>query len=80
LVTTDQVVELFARHTTGQQKARRAQIVLKAAAGKNNAEIARELNQSIDMVRLWRRRWLELTAIGLEDLSVEERLDDLLFE
>lgn len=69
--------KLAARHTTGQQKAQRARIVLKAAEGKNNAEIAREVNQSIDMVRLWRRRWLELEAIGLDDLSVEERLDDL---
>ena len=50
---------------------------MKAAEGKNNAEIARELNQSIDMVRLWRRRWHELEPIGLDDLSVEERLEDL---
>lgn len=46
--------KLAARHTTGQQKAQRARIILKAAEGKNNAEIARELKQSIDMVRLWR--------------------------
>jgi transposase len=69
--------KLVARHTTGQQKAQRARIILKAAEGKNNAEIAREVNQSIDMVRLWRRRWRELAPIGLDDLSVEERLDDL---
>src|SRR3989304_6026796 len=69
--------KLVARHTTGQQKAQRARIILKAAEGKYNAEIAREINQSIDMVRLWRRRWGELAPIGLEDLSVEERLDDL---
>lgn len=69
--------KLLARHTTGQQKAQRARIILKAAEGKNNAEIGREVQQSIDMVRLWRRRWLELAAIGLDELSVEERLDDL---
>lgn len=44
--------KLVGRHTTGQQKAQRARIILKAAEGKNNADIARELNQSIDMVRL----------------------------
>ena len=33
--------KLVARHTTGQQKAQRARIILKAAEGKNNAEIAR---------------------------------------
>lgn len=69
--------KLVARHTTGQQKAQRARIILKAAEGKNNAEIAREVKQSIDMVRLWRRRWHELTPIGFDDLSAEERLDDL---
>jgi len=69
--------KLVARHTTGQQKAQRARIILKAAEGKNNAEIARELNQSIDMVRLWRRRWHELEPIAWDDLSAEERLDDL---
>jgi putative transposase len=69
--------KLVTRHTTGQQKAQRARIILKAAEGKNNAEIAREVNQSIDMVRLWRRRWCELAPIGLDDLSGEERLEDL---
>ena len=69
--------KLAARHTTGQQKAQRARIILKGAEGKNNAEIGREVKQSIDMVRLWRRRWLDLAGIGLDDLSVEERLDDL---
>src|SRR5260221_69081 len=62
---------------TGQQNAQLARIILTAAEGKNNAEIGREVKQGIDMVWLWRRRWLELAAIGLDDLSVEERLDDL---
>jgi len=69
--------KLVTRHTTGQQKAQRARIILKAAEGKNNAEIARELKQSIDMVRLWRRRWHELEPLAWDDLSAEERLDDL---
>ncbi len=71
------LAKLAGRHTTGQQKAQRARIILKAAEGQNNAEIGREVKQSLDMVRLWRRRWLELAAIGLDDLSVEERLEDL---
>jgi len=69
--------KLVGRHTTGQQKAQRARIILQAAEGKNNADIARELNQSIDMVRLWRRRWHELEPLDWDDLSAEERLDDL---
>lgn len=69
--------KLAAGHKTGQQKAQRARIVLKAAEGKNHAEIAHELRISVDMATLWRRRWLELEPLTLEDLSVEERLEDL---
>ena len=69
--------KLVARHTTGQQKAQRARIILKAAEGKNHAEIAKELKVSVDMATMWRERWLALEGIGLEDLSVEERLEDL---
>ena len=69
--------KLVARHTTGQQKALRGRIILKAAEGKNNSEIVRELKLSMDMVRLWRQRWLDLAPISVEDLSVEERVEDL---
>lgn len=69
--------KLAARHTTGQQTAQRARIILKAAEGKHHTEIAQELKLSIDMATLWRERWLALSEIGLEDLSVEERLEDL---
>ena len=68
---------LVARHTTGQQKAQRGRIILKAAEGQNQAEIARELKVSVDMARLWRRRWIALREVGLDDLSVDERLEDL---
>ena len=69
---------LVRRYTTGQQKVIRARIVLLAAIGKNNREIANELDVSLDTARLWRQRWLDLQQISLDDLSVEERLDDLL--
>jgi hypothetical protein len=69
--------KLAARHTTEQQKAQRARIILKAAEGKNHAEIATELRISVDMATLWRQRWLELQPITLDDLSVEARLEDL---
>ena len=52
-------------------------LVLLAAMGKNNREIANELEVSLDTARLWRQRWLDLQPISLDDLSVEERLDDL---
>jgi transposase len=68
---------LVRRYTTGQQKVIRARIVLLAAMGKNNREIANELEVSLDTVRLWRQRWLDLQPISWDDLSIEERLDDL---
>ena len=68
---------LVRRRSTGQQKAIRARIVLQAADGKNNQEIVRDLNISVDTVRLWRQRWLDLQPISLDDLTIEDRLDDL---
>lgn len=69
--------KLVQRHTVGQQMALRGRIILAAAAGKNNSQIARELGVSLEMVRLWRGRWLMLEPIKLADLSVAERLEDL---
>jgi transposase len=69
--------KLVRRHNTRQQIALRGRIVLAAAAGKNNAQIARELGTNVETPRLWRNRWLTLTPISLDDLSVEERLEDL---
>jgi putative transposase len=67
---------ILRRHSSPQQQVLRAKIVLCAAEGKNNGQIARELNVSIDTARLWRKRWLELEAISLNDLDVMERLAD----
>jgi len=47
---------LVRRHTTPQQLANGARSVLATAEGKRNAEIARELEVSVDMARIWRRR------------------------
>ncbi len=64
-------------HTTAQQVALRARMVLEADAGKNNSQIARELGVSVETVRAWRKRWLALQGIAREDLSVAERLSDV---
>jgi transposase len=58
--------------------AKRAQIVLAASEGKSNRQIVREMKVSIDMVRQWRQRWVDLQPIALADLEIEERLQDLL--
>lgn len=68
--------QLVRRHTTAQQIALRARIVLSAAKGKTNSEIQAALDVTINTVRLWRDRWVASQSISLEDLSVAERLED----
>ena len=67
---------LVRRHQTGQQMAKRARMILAAADGQNNSEIARAEGTDADVVRKWRRRWLQLQAISFADLSVAQRLAD----
>ena len=65
--------QLTNRHTTPQQIALRAQIILLADGGKNHRQIARELDISRDMARTWRERWLE----GSErEVAIGTRLQD----
>jgi len=64
------------RHTTPHIIVQRARIIQAAANGMNNAQITRATGISIDMVRLWRRRWVEVQAIPLTELSLEARLSD----
>ena len=45
--------KILARHSTSQQIAKRAKIILLAAEGKNHREIARELGVSRETTRLW---------------------------
>ena len=65
---------LACRHTTPQQVALRARIILAAADGRNNAQIARDLAVGVAVARLWRGRWRDLQAVALADLSVARRL------
>ena len=71
------LVKLISRRRTAQQIALRGRIVLAAAEGQNNSQIARELKVGVMTVRRWRQRWLDLQPFSLEDLSIEERLEDL---
>jgi transposase len=68
--------QLVRRHTTPQQLALRARIILAADTGLNNAQIARLLSVQVDTARLWRSRWLALAPASLADLPLEERLTD----
>jgi transposase len=72
-----QALEQFVRrHTTPQQLALRARVILAADAGLNNAQIARREAISIPTVRLWRTRWLGLASVSETDLPLAERLTD----
>ncbi len=68
---------LVRRHTSPQQVALRGRMILAAGEGKNNSQIARELEVCVDTVRSWRTRWIGLQEVPLEELSVGERLWDI---
>ncbi|MDQ5852565.1 MAG: helix-turn-helix domain-containing protein [Chloroflexota bacterium] len=71
-----QFARLARRHATPQPLAVRAHIVLAAADGATNCQIARQLDVSLDMVRRWRARCLVCQAASLADLPVADRLTD----
>jgi len=68
--------KLIKRHQVGQQIAKRARIVLAAARGQKNKEIAQVYKVTLDTVSLWRNRWVKLQGISFDDLSIEDRLQD----
>lgn len=68
-----ELARILARHSTSQQIAKRAKIILLASQGKNHRQIARELGISREMATLWRERWLKLKQ---QKESVIERLLD----
>lgn len=69
----EQLQQLVNRHNTPVQIALRASIILLADEGENHRAIARELNISRDMTRMWRYRWL---ALAEKQVPILERLQD----
>lgn len=65
-------------HKTGQQIVKRAKIIRMAAAGQDNPTVGRLVGVNRNTVSLWRKRWLLLEPIPLDELSVVERLEDML--
>lgn len=61
------------RHSSPQQVAQRARIIIQSGQNQNNRAIARDLGVSRDMVQLWRHRWLSTAS---KAMSVEQRLQD----
>ena len=64
------------RHSSAQQLVLRAQIILHAADGLSNTAIAAAHQVTLDMVRIWRQRWMLLQPIPLAELGIEDRLSD----
>ncbi len=64
------------RHTTPQQVAVRARIILAVADGQPLVQIGTQVGLSRESVRLWRDRWMALQDIPLSELTVPERLSD----
>src|SRR3989304_5278243 len=69
--------QLVRRHPAPHQLVVRGRIILAAADGLNNAEIARQLDISIDTAALWRQRWYGSAKVPLDEQRVAERLADL---
>jgi len=75
-VERQELARVVGAHSTAQQVAVRARIVLLAAAGFTNAAVGRQIGVSREAVRLWRDRWVGLQAVALAELSMEDRLAD----
>jgi transposase len=70
------LLQITRRHRSEQQVVLRARIVLAAAQGSSNAQIARELDVCVDTVRLWRDRWAGPQGIEPCDIEPAEQLQD----
>ena len=68
--------QLVRAHSTGQALVRRARVVLLAALGHSNMDIARKVPMDEEAVGLWRRRWVKWSSIPVTELSVTDRLSD----
>lgn len=71
------LTKIITRHKSEQRLVLRATIVVHAAQGHSNAQIARDMQINVDTVRLWRDRWFGLQGVDLDTLSIEDRLTDV---
>lgn len=77
----EELTRLTRRHRSEQQVVLRARIILAAAQGSSNIQIARELDINVDTVRLWRDRWARWQEIDQEKseqdaVNLAQRLQD----
>jgi hypothetical protein len=70
VLSDEERVELERRvacYTLPHKVVQRAKMILYAAEGQSNAEIARRLETAADVVGRWRKRFFEERLAGLED-------------
>lgn len=77
----EELTRLTKRHRSEQQVVLRARIILAAAQGSSNIQIARDLGINVDTVRLWRDRWASWQEADHEKngeipVSLAHRLQD----
>lgn len=72
----EELTRIAKAHKSEQRYASRSQIILYAAQGYSNTDIAIKLDINVDTARLWRDRWVGLQGVDLETLSIAERLED----
>jgi putative transposase len=77
----EELTRLTKRHRSEQQVVVRARIILGAAQGSSNIQIASALDINVDTVRLWRDRWASWQEIdqeksAQETVSLAQRLQD----
>jgi DNA-directed RNA polymerase specialized sigma24 family protein len=65
-----------ARYTLPYREVQRAKIILLAAEGLENGEIASRLDCSVETVRKWRKRFFERRLAGLSEASGRGRKPD----
>src|SRR5260370_41440202 len=65
---------LVCAQKTGQALVRRARVVLLAAIGYSNTDIAERVPMDVEAVGLWRRRWNALRGGPPAEVSVPKRL------
>lgn len=77
----DALTRLTRRHRSEHQVVLRARIILAAAQGASNVQIAREVHINVDTVRLWRDRWAKWQELAQEQgeqepVRLAQRLQD----
>jgi len=74
--------QILRREKSTQQQVRRTQVILAAAEDSANKHIAKQLHLTLKTVRLWRRRWLQVSPAmhTAEKNGDHKQLEQLIFD